>query len=306
LNRAYLDRGTIRLEKLGRGDAWLDTGTPTSMLEAANFIRTVEERQGLKIACPEEVAYRMGSIDALGLAKTIEIYRRPRAREDDRADRAHRLRALPEADSGGRSRPMKFYPIHEPSGPILVDREIHRDTRGAFVECYQAPRYRAAGIEDEFVQVNCSRSFLGVLRGLHFQHPRPQAKLVSVTRGEVFDVAVDIRVGSPTFARWIGVRLSAENARQLYVPPDFAHGFVALSDEVDLVYHCTDLYDPGREHTLVWDDPDVAIDWPLRTPVLSHKDEAGSTLEQLRAAGRLPEFPGFMKPCLETYPALAT
>ena len=200
---------------------------------------------------------------------------------------------------------MKFYPIHEPSGPILVDRDIRRDSRGAFVECYQAPRYRAAGMDEEFVQVNCSRSLLGVLRGLHFQHPRPQGKLVSVTRGEVFDVAVDIRVGSPTFARWIGVRLSAENGRQLYVPPDFAHGFVALSDEVDLVYQCTEVYDPGREHTLVWDDPDVSIDWPLRTPVLSAKDEAGLTLAQLRAAGRLPVYPESAQPSMQAHPALA-
>jgi dTDP-4-dehydrorhamnose 3,5-epimerase len=201
---------------------------------------------------------------------------------------------------------MKFYPIHEPSGPILVDREIHRDTRGAFVECYQAPRYRAAGIDEDFVQVNCSRSLFGVLRGLHFQYPRPQGKLVSLTRGEVFDVAVDIRVGSPTFARWIGVRLSAENGRQLYVPPDFAHGFIALSDEVDLVYQCTALYEPSHEHTLLWNDPAASIDWPLRTPVLSPKDEAGLTLEQLRAAGRLPEFTGVVESALETHPAFAT
>lgn len=185
---------------------------------------------------------------------------------------------------------MKFYPVHDPSGPILVDRHIHRDDRGAFVECYQGPRYRAAGIDESFVQVNLSYSVVGVLRGLHFQHPHPQGKLVSVTRGEVFDVAVDIRIGSPTFARWAGFRLSAANGRQLYVPPDFAHGFLALSDEVDLVYQCTEVYDPASEHTLVWNDPDVAIDWPMRVPVLSEKDEAGLTLEQLREAGNLPVY----------------
>jgi dTDP-4-dehydrorhamnose 3,5-epimerase len=183
---------------------------------------------------------------------------------------------------------MKFEPILDPAGPILIHRQVHRDSRGAFVECYHAPRYREAGIAEAFVQINCSRSRTRVLRGLHFQLPHAQGKLVSVTRGEVFDVAVDIRLGSPTFGRSVTVRLSAENGRQLYVPPDFAHGFLTLSVEADVVYQCTDLYHPEGEHTLRWDDPLLAIDWPLHRPLVSEKDEAGLTLEELKRAGRLP------------------
>jgi dTDP-4-dehydrorhamnose 3,5-epimerase len=186
---------------------------------------------------------------------------------------------------------MEFEPILDPAGPILIHRPVHRDPRGAFVECYHAPRYREAGIAETFVQINCSRSRTRVLRGLHFQRPHAQGKLVSVTRGEVFDVAVDIRLGSPTFGRSVTVHLSAENGRQLYVPPDFAHGFLTLSIEADVVYQCTDLYHPAGEHTLRWDDPLLAIDWPLHRPLVSAKDEAGLTLEELERAGRLPTFP---------------
>ncbi len=180
--------------------------------------------------------------------------------------------------------------ILDPLGPILFRRRVHRDERGAFVESYHERRYRDMGLDVRFVQSNCSTSHRGVLRGLHFQHPNPQGKLVSVTHGEVFDVAVDIRVGSPTWGRWYGVRLSAANGLQLWVPPDFAHGFVALSETADLSYHCTAPYDPESEHTLVWNDPAIAIDWPVAEPVLSPKDRAGETLAELRAAGNLPSF----------------
>jgi dTDP-4-dehydrorhamnose 3,5-epimerase len=129
-----------------------------------------------------------------------------------------------------------------------------------------------------------------VLRGLHFQHPQPQGKLVSVTRGTAFDVAVDIRIGSPCFGRWIAVRLSSDNGRQLYVPPDFAHGFLALSDPVDLLYQCTAPYLPAAERTLRWDDPDVGIDWPQEQPLLSDKDALGSTLATLEREAALPSY----------------
>lgn len=183
---------------------------------------------------------------------------------------------------------MQLEPILEPRGPILVHRDVHRDERGAFVESWHEARYREAGIDQRFVQVNCSRSVRGVLRGLHFQNPSAQGKLVSVTRGRVFDVAVDIRPDSPSFGRWVGVELSDENGRQLWIPPDFAHGFVTLSDEADLLYHCTELYDAGSEHTLAWDDPEVAVEWPLERPIISDKDAAGRTLEELRRDGALP------------------
>ncbi|MDH3732262.1 MAG: dTDP-4-dehydrorhamnose 3,5-epimerase [Gemmatimonadota bacterium] len=180
--------------------------------------------------------------------------------------------------------------IDDPAGPILFERTVHTDERGAFVEDFHEERYRALGFEARFVQTNRSSSRCGVLRGLHFQNPGAQGKLVSVTRGTVFDVAVDIRVGSPTFGHWFGVELSGENGLQLWVPPDFAHGFVALSDQADLLYHCTATYDAGAEHTLVWNDPSLAVDWPLDAPVLSPKDREGLTLEELAATGQLPEW----------------
>ncbi|MDX1393405.1 MAG: dTDP-4-dehydrorhamnose 3,5-epimerase [Gemmatimonadota bacterium] len=180
--------------------------------------------------------------------------------------------------------------IDDPRGPLLFEREIHSDERGAFLEDYHEERYRTLGFEARFVQTNRSTSRGGVLRGLHYQHPGGQGKLVSVTRGTVFDVAVDIRTGSPTFGRWYGVELSADNGRQLWIPPDFAHGFLALSDEADLLYHCTDFYDPASEHTLAWDDPSVGIEWPGRDPILSPKDREGLTLEALTLVGHLPSW----------------
>lgn len=182
--------------------------------------------------------------------------------------------------------------IYDPIGPILFRRTVHRDSRGSFVEDYHEKRYQDIGLDVRFVQMNRSTSLRGVLRGLHFQNPGAQGKLVSVSRGEVFDVAVDIRVGSPTFGRWYGVHLSANNGLQLWVPPDFAHGFAALSDEADLSYQCTDLYRPEADHTLIWDDRDVGIEWPLSAPLLSDKDAAGLTLAELEAAGRLPLYRG--------------
>jgi dTDP-4-dehydrorhamnose 3,5-epimerase len=179
-------------------------------------------------------------------------------------------------------------PILDPIGPILFHRQVHRDHRGAFVESYHERRYEELGFRVRFVQTNCSTTVKGVLRGLHFQHPAAQGKLVSVTRGAVYDVAVDIRAGSPTFGRWYGVELSADNGRQLWMPPDFAHGFVALSDEADLLYHCTAHYDPVSERTLRWDDPTVAVEWPMEDPVLSPKDEAGLSLRRLAEKDLLP------------------
>jgi len=185
---------------------------------------------------------------------------------------------------------MNVRTFPELPGPVLIERRLFADSRGHFVENYHAERYREIGLSAGFVQINCSRSRKGVLRGLHFQHPQPQGKLVSVTRGVAFDVAVDIRVGSPRFGKWIAVELSSDNGRQLYVPPDFAHGFVALSDVVDLLYQCTAAYVPDAEKTLLWDDPEVAIDWPLRPPLLSDKDAAGHTLASLKRDAALPVY----------------
>lgn len=166
---------------------------------------------------------------------------------------------------------------------VIIEPKVFGDERGFFLETFQAERYKTlAGIDFTFVQDNHSRSSKGVLRGLHFQKSKPQGKLVRVVRGEVFDVAVDIRKGSPTYGQWAGVLLNEENKRQFWVPPGLAHGFVVLSDVADFEYKCTDYYDPSDEGCLVWNDPEVGIDWPIDfEPQLSSKDQLGLTLAQL-------------------------
>jgi dTDP-4-dehydrorhamnose 3,5-epimerase len=164
---------------------------------------------------------------------------------------------------------------------LVIDPVIHEDERGFFVEAWHAVKYRQAGIDRPFVQDNQSRSSRGVLRGLHYQIEQAQGKLVRVTAGEVFDVAVDLRRSSPTFGRWTGVTLSGTNQRQIWVPPGFAHGFYVTSDEADVIYKCTDYYDARSERTLRWDDRDVGIRWPLlegKSPLVSAKDAAGLSL----------------------------
>ena len=175
---------------------------------------------------------------------------------------------------------MKFTPLALPE-VILVEPDVHRDARGFFVETYHLEKYRAGGIGGPFVQDNHSRSVQRTLRGLHAQRRRPQGKLVRAVDGEMFDVAVDIRRESSTFGRWVGVRLSGENFRQLYVPPGFAHGFCVLSPVVHVEYKCTDFYDPADEIGLAWDDPEVAIEWPLRDPIVSDKDRKLPRLRSL-------------------------
>jgi dTDP-4-dehydrorhamnose 3,5-epimerase len=170
-------------------------------------------------------------------------------------------------------------------GVILVEPDVHGDTRGYFLETWHARRYAEGGIAVDFVQDNASRSVRGTLRGLHYQEPDAQGKLVRVAVGAVFDVAVDVRRGSPGFGRWYGVELSSENHRQLWVPPGFAHGFCVLSEYADFVYKCTAYYSPTSERALRWDDPDIGIEWPIRDPILSAKDRAAP---RLRDAAVLP------------------
>ncbi|MFT7405084.1 dTDP-4-dehydrorhamnose 3,5-epimerase [Zhongshania sp.] len=165
---------------------------------------------------------------------------------------------------------------------VIIEPNVFGDHRGFFLETFQADRYREeAGITLPFVQDNHSRSAKSVLRGLHFQKTRPQGKLVRVVSGEVYDVAVDIRQGSPSFGLWEGVILSEENKRQFWVPPGFAHGFVVLSDTADFEYKCTDYCDPSDEGSLVWNDPAMAITWPLDKPTLSDKDSKAPTFAEL-------------------------
>ena len=168
-------------------------------------------------------------------------------------------------------------------GCVIIEPRIFGDERGFFLETFQAVRYeQEAGIDLPFVQDNHSRSARGVLRGLHFQKTKPQGKLVRVVRGEVYDVAVDIRKGSATFGEWEGVILSEDNKKQFWVPPGFAHGFVVLSDKADFEYKCTDYYDPSDEGSILWSDPDLNIPWPIANPVLSTKDESAKRLVDLR------------------------
>ena len=156
---------------------------------------------------------------------------------------------------------------------VIIEPKVFGDERGFFLETFHTSRYAdLAGISLPFVQDNYSRSLKGVLRGLHFQKNKPQGKLISVARGEVYDVAVDIRKGSSTFGQWGGVTLSEENKKQLWVPPGFAHGFVVLSEIADFEYKCTDYYDPSDEGSILWNDPDLAIVWPVDNPILSDKD----------------------------------
>jgi dTDP-4-dehydrorhamnose 3,5-epimerase len=171
-------------------------------------------------------------------------------------------------------------------GIVVVEPDVHRDARGFFLETYHEDKYREGGIGGPFVQDNHSRSGRGSLRGLHAQLRRPQGKLMRVVEGEVFDVAVDIRRGSPTFGRWTGVTISGDNFRQVYVPPGFAHGFCVVSELAHLEYKCTAPYDPTDEIAIAWNDPDLAIAWPLSQPTVSARDGAAPPLKAV--LDRLP------------------
>ena len=182
---------------------------------------------------------------------------------------------------------MKFRPTSLP-GVIEVLPDVYHDQRGFFLETHHATKYVEGGIDAVFVQDNHSRTGKGTLRGLHMQLAHPQGKLVRVIEGEIFDVAVDVRRGSPHFGRHVGVVLTAENFRQLYVPPGFAHGFLVTSDAAQVEYKCSDFYHPEDEFTIAWNDPELAISWPIGSPTLSPKDAAGHRLQDV--ADRLPEY----------------
>jgi len=176
---------------------------------------------------------------------------------------------------------MKFQETELP-GVIVVEPDVFRDARGFFLETFHAQKYAEAGIREAFVQDNHSRSVKGTLRGLHAQRKNPQGKLVRAVRGEIFDVAVDIRQGSKTYGRWVGVHLSEDTFRQLYVPPGYAHGFCVLSETAEVEYKCTTLYDRTDELGLIWNDPEVGIRWPIEAPLLSAKDAVLPTLANLK------------------------
>jgi len=167
------------------------------------------------------------------------------------------------------------------AGVLVIEPEVFGDERGFFLETYNRRKYAEQGLAETFVQDNRSHSSRGVLRGLHYQLQHPQGKLIFVVSGEIYDVAVDIRPNSATFGKWVGMHLSQENHQQLFVPAGFAHGFCVLSETADVMYKCTDFYDPADEHGILWSDPDLGIDWPVDKPVLSEKDAAYGKLADI-------------------------
>lgn len=183
---------------------------------------------------------------------------------------------------------MRVIPADIPE-VLLIEPDVFTDSRGFFLETFHAARYAEHGMPGPFVQDNHSRSVHGTVRGLHLQLTHPQAKLIRVIVGEIFDVAVDVRVGSPTFGKWVGVTLSAESFRQYYIPPGFAHGFSVLSPVAEVEYKCTDIYDADGQLGLLWNDPSLDIPWGVSNPVLSDRDRANPTIRE--AMDRLPRFP---------------
>jgi dTDP-4-dehydrorhamnose 3,5-epimerase len=181
---------------------------------------------------------------------------------------------------------MKFEPTDLP-GVVLIEPTVHSDDRGFFLEVYHRGKFERGGINETFVQDNRACSVRGTLRGLHAQVRKPQGKLVTVTRGEIFDVAVDIRRGSPTFGRWFGTTLTASSFRMLYIPAGFAHGYCVVSDEAEVTYKCTALYDPEGEIAIAWNDPTIGVRWPVNAPLLSEKDRLAPRLADLE---NLPRF----------------
>jgi dTDP-4-dehydrorhamnose 3,5-epimerase len=171
---------------------------------------------------------------------------------------------------------------------LIIEPKLHGDQRGFFLEMFQTERYAAAGIQRAFLQDNLSRSVRGVLRGLHLQNPRSQGKLVTVLRGEVLDVAVDVRVGSPTFGRHVTALLTDENRRQFWVPRGFAHGYAVLSESADFFYKCDEFYSPENETVIAWNDPEIGIKWGVDAPTLSARDAAGARLRDITAT--LPKY----------------
>lgn len=177
---------------------------------------------------------------------------------------------------------MKITPTDLPE-ILLIEPDVHRDARGFFLETWHAEKYAAAGLDEPFVQDNHSLSQRNTLRGLHYQLARPQGKLIRVSAGEIYDVAVDIRRGSPTFGRYVGVHLSASNFRQLWIPEGFAHGFCVISETAEMQYKCTDLYDPTSAFAIAWNDPEIGIPWPTETPILSDSDRSATRLRDFTA-----------------------
>lgn len=188
---------------------------------------------------------------------------------------------------------MKFERTDLPEVAIIRPA-VYSDARGYFMELYHKNKFMKANIDDVIVQVNLSASRYGVLRGLHYQHPKGQGKLVIVAQGSIYDVAVDIRRGSPRFGKWVGFELSDDNKKQVWIPPGFAHGICVLSDSATIIYKCTELYYPDHEHSILWNDPQLNITWPIDNPTVSDKDNSGKFLRDIDVLN-LPKYDAYDK-----------
>ena len=282
VNRAYLEKKELSVEIMGRGFAWLDTGTHDSLLDAAGFIATLQKRQGLMVACPEEIAYRQGWISAETVQKVADQLKKnsygqylnrilhPLAYPAN--DNSKDIAMTTDSNSNLQVTPTAIPDV------LILEPKVFGDNRGWFTESFNANDFaKATNLTVEFVQDNHSFSRQWTLRGLHYQLKHTQGKLVRVTTGSVFDVAVDLRKDSSTFGKWIGVELSSENRKQMWVPPGFAHGFLVLSETAEFLYKTTDYYDPISEACLSWSDSSIGIEWPIplgKKALLNAKDAA--------------------------------
>jgi glucose-1-phosphate thymidylyltransferase len=283
VNNAYLDRGDLHVETLGRGFAWLDTGNHDMLLAAADFVSTFQKRQGLYISCIEEIAYKRGFIDKDQLLKLAE----PLMKTDYGKYLTEVANGLWKGITMGKITVTND--CNGIEGLKVIEPQVFGDNRGYFMETYNYNDFKEAGIDCEFVQDNQSASKKGVLRGLHFQINYPQDKLVRVIKGRVFDVAVDLREGSKTYGKWFGVELSEDNKKQFFIPKNFAHGFLVLSDYAEFCYKVTDFYHPNDEGGLMWNDPDIGVEWPMPEGmtaddlILSEKDKVNWSYKELLA-----------------------
>ncbi len=262
--RCHVDENHVRIhDPHPRGHAIVD-------LDVADHVKVVEPIEERRQADAREPVGR-GHDDA----------QRPLGRR-----RTHRYELQGWTHSGYHPRALNVRktPL---DGVVLLEPKVYSDERGFFIETYRADHFRDAGIPETFVQDNHSRSQRGVLRGLHYQEPNPQGKLVRCSRGAMFDVAVDIRAGSPQFGKWLGVELSESNRLMLWVPAGFAHGFCALTDDCDVLYKVTTFYDPAADRSILWNDPEIGIAWPVPNPRLSPKDAAAPRLKEAKV---LPKY----------------
>lgn len=277
VNNEYMKRGNLKVFTLGQGYAWFDTGTADRLSDASDFVKAIELRQGNQIACIEEIAYANNWISTSQALKLAEKY-----------SKTSYGKHIKKVVDMMKSKNNKFNRIDTSiDGVYIIEPTLFGDERGYFMETYSKEAFEEIGIYNNFVQDNKSKSRKGVLRGLHFQKENSQAKLVSVSKGTVFDVAVDLRPDSKTYGKWEGVILSDENHKMFMIPKGFAHGFVVLSDEAEFTYKCDDKYNKEAEGGLKWNDEEVGITWPIDDMegnlLLSEKDQKWPSLSELRA-----------------------